>query len=238
MRSLAACLLAAGVLPLLVGAGKPVPFSLLLTGQYHADEVPDTAAGQWLGVYESARGNEVKPTRVRIARVPDPIVGDESGKEIVATPSKGLVFLVRGFSGVSPGPVEATFSAKAPEEQKPIDDHQLPLVLAGTRYELSARSRQHRSKVEDEWSCEVVLVRTRDGSPAVRQTLYMGVGSCGPESTYPVLIWAGDLDQDRQLDLLVDLQGYNTSAPTLYLSSPAKSGELVAKIAQLVSVGC
>ncbi len=53
------------------------------------------------------------------------------------------------------------------------------------------------------------------------------------------LLWAGDLDRDGRLDLLLDLsEHYNMSQPTLFLSSAATVGELVASVVRLVMTGC
>ena len=47
----------------------------------------------------------------------------------------------------------------------------------------------------------------------------------------PTLLWAGDLDGDRQLDLLINATPHYTvySAPVLFLSSMVKDGNLVPK---------
>ena len=52
------------------------------------------------------------------------------------------------------------------------------------------------------------------------------------------LLWAGDLDRDGRLDLLLDLsEHYNMSLPTLFLSSAAADSDLVAPVARLVRRG-
>jgi hypothetical protein len=55
----------------------------------------------------------------------------------------------------------------------------------------------------------------------------------------PALLFAGDLDRDGHLDLILDATDhYNVGRPTLYLSSPARDGELVRRVAVNESVGC
>jgi hypothetical protein len=60
----------------------------------------------------------------------------------------------------------------------------------------------------------------------------------GDDAVWKVL-WVGDLDGDRKLDLYVDLSThYNVSDRTLFLSSFAKADNLVAKAARFRTVGC
>ena len=47
------------------------------------------------------------------------------------------------------------------------------------------------------------------------------------------LLWAGDLDRDGQLDMLIDtVCDYNASGPMLFLSSLAEDGDLLQMVAQ------
>jgi len=55
----------------------------------------------------------------------------------------------------------------------------------------------------------------------------------------PLLLWAGDLDKDGKLDLLMDITNhYNISETALFLSSLARSGELVGKAGTFRTGGC
>ena len=59
------------------------------------------------------------------------------------------------------------------------------------------------------------------------------------DGTYPALLWAGDLDRDREIDLLINATNhYNVTHPMLFLSSQAEEGRLVEAVAELRSVGC
>jgi hypothetical protein len=62
-----------------------------------------------------------------------------------------------------------------------------------------------------------------------------GVGDDG----IPNLIWAGDLDGDGALDLLIDLSDhYNMLRPTLYMSRKRGGRTLLEPVAAHESVGC
>jgi hypothetical protein len=53
------------------------------------------------------------------------------------------------------------------------------------------------------------------------------------------LLWAGDLDGDGKLDLLLNLSAhYNVSARRLFLSSAARQGEAVREVAVFETTGC
>lgn len=53
------------------------------------------------------------------------------------------------------------------------------------------------------------------------------------------LIFAGDIDGDGILDLIIDTsRHYNVTSPTIYLSKPAGNEEVVKPIGGHTSVGC
>ena len=65
-----------------------------------------------------------------------------------------------------------------------------------------------------------------------------GIDILGDDAT-PRLLFAGDLDRDGRLDLILDTTWhYNVSRPTLFLSTLAREGELVREAAANESVGC
>jgi len=54
-----------------------------------------------------------------------------------------------------------------------------------------------------------------------------------------MLRWAGDLDGDGKLDLILAADHhYNLSTTRLFLSSRAKKGELVQEVAKFSTSGC
>ena len=55
----------------------------------------------------------------------------------------------------------------------------------------------------------------------------------------PAVIWAGDINTDGAIDLLIDVSNhYNTSALTLFLSSDTASDALVIRAAAFITSGC
>ena len=56
---------------------------------------------------------------------------------------------------------------------------------------------------------------------------------------HPALLWAGDLDGDGRLDLVLDESDhYNVTETTLYLSSTAAPGALVGRAGRHRTTGC
>lgn len=75
-----------------------------------------------------------------------------------------------------------------------------------------------------------------DQEPIVNSIEFLG---CTVDDGFPQLDWAGDIDQDGKIDLII-APGYhwNVSATTLFLSSFAKNGELVGLAARFTAEGC
>ena len=74
---------------------------------------------------------------------------------------------------------------------------------------------------------ELAATRNEDGS------LMLG------DDASPALLFAGDIDRDGRLDLILDATDhYNLRRPTLYLSTQAADGELVHRVAEHEAVGC
>ena len=107
--------------------------------------------------------------------------------------------------------------------------------------ELWLGRRQYRIRLDskDPNYCDAVVTLTHDGR---RQKLF---DATGPGTTNdPALVrscdephftvhWAGDLDRDGRLDMLVTFsKKYSYHPRQLFLSSGARSGELVAEVAR------
>ena len=70
------------------------------------------------------------------------------------------------------------------------------------------------------------------------QLLFSEKGNLGHDGR-PQIIWAGDLDRDGKLDLLLNLTThYNTTRLVLFLSSQAKSENLMEVVGELTTTGC
>jgi hypothetical protein len=211
---------------------------ILLTGTFHEGEVRQRSADDWLALVDSKGGWMLQPARVEIAIDHDPIVdedGEKSGRTVTAIAVDDPLLLVRG-ERVSPGQV----TAARPDAADLSLDGTSVLTFGGTRYALRFRCGDE----EDEFGfteCALLLVANGYAQPIATfaaQAWEEGKLAFAGD-VRPSVLWAGDLDRDGRLDLLLDASWhYNVFAPTLYLSSAAKEGQLVAKVATFRSAGC
>lgn len=90
---------------------------------------------------------------------------------------------------------------------------------------------------------ERVVYWIRDYRFAYSRTPYQSTQEIGPfgidsESGPPTIEWAGDIDQDGHLDLLIQSNGFNSVEWILYLSSAAKAPNLLERVASRRHLGC
>lgn len=221
-------------------AARVAATDLLLPGDYHGDEIAAEDGTTWFALVQDDHGGaRLEPRRVSIESVNDPVLDAEDGAtgKRVGAGQDDVLFYVRDLPGVASGPVATAYAGRGD-----------PLSLAGLDRGFllfdrdAGRLRLDCSGVNDARDC--VLVLSHDGrqqalghwsADAAAGDSQIMLGS----DAWPHLRWAGDIDRDGRLDLLIDMTDhYNVSAPTLFLSTQAKDGELVGAAAELRSVGC
>lgn len=205
---------------------------ILLPGEFHGSEVAARSGESWLALAETADGHfVVVPVTLRVEEVEDPILdsdGEKSGKRVSAAGIDDVVILARDNDRIVSGPVNTAAVAMRGEgnalDADPADGW--TLRLGHHAYELFTERTEsgghERIRVLlRKGETEQVLATDRDSSLCAN------------------LIWAGDLDRDGALDLLLDMSsGENASIPTLFLSSSARPGQLLRAVAEMVITGC
>jgi hypothetical protein len=220
------------------GAASAAP-QLALPGEaFHGDEVPARNGESWLALVVAGSTAKLQAAKLVVEAVNDPVLdGDDekTGRSVAAPGIEALVFL-RGMAALKPGDVNVAMA-----ESTPLDVAR-PLELRLGDKRLSLLSRCADSGDESGGiRCEVVL---DDG--AVAQTLFTtyAVREEGSDritfgDAVPTVQFAGDLDRDGRVDLLIDTTDhYNLSRPTLFLSGAAKNGQHVAEVARQELTGC
>ena len=231
-RIIAAILFLLFFLPFVANADE-----VLFTDLFHGDEVTAKSGEPFLALVCNDRDECVlQPVKIDVSLEFDPVVDAEderTGKRVRAHGVESA-YLLRS-SRLSAGPV--TSARPAATDLLPVSKPQT-ITLGTSKYVLHYRC-GNAADPDGFVNCSLVL--TGNG---VTQVLAVfgaldeggGINSLDAEQ---YVVFAGDLDHDGRLDLLANVSGHwNEWHPALFLSSAAKDGELVARVAELVATGC
>jgi len=170
-------------------------------------------AGEWGGVgwlgwsWDDA---ELRPVELIVRDRPNDFAGDDENVTVQSQPD--VTFTVRCVPQLKTGPIVSAGIANWSLQS----DGRLRVALGSRKYEVSMQSAR-----DDQTDAQIVL--TEGGR---RQVLYSADGFVD-EPHYNV-VWAGDLDRDGRLDLIVNLhRKYSWHPYRLLLSSAAAAGQLV-----------
>jgi len=213
-------------------AGDGASIRILQPGKYIDDVAANSGEIWWVLYATPGDGVRLRYTPLCVTDVPDwgPRVQAEGFAD------EEVVLLFSGTREIPRGPVATTFLGNLP-------------LTPGTEVWLGQVGRDllrvhpfRRSVISNTPMNEATLGEYRielcQGGSA-NQTLFKAQWSGEPSggSDYndylPSLLWAGDLDKDDRLDLLLDVrQHYAAPKIALYLSSHAQPGERVHLVAQ------
>lgn len=215
---------------------------LLLTGTFHGDEVTAKSGERWLALVPTDKGYAFQETRLGIEFVKDEVIdedGQATAKKVFVDLDEKPLFLVRGLPGIAAGPVETMVAESRYLKIGIVASFKLS---NGRRYKLTVACDQNGPlTVERFGKCPLILT-AESGSQKIHHFQIYRPPDAKPifaGDASPAVIWAGDLNTDGALDLLLDVSNhYNTSALTLFLSSEKPSEALVIKAAAFVSSGC
>lgn len=217
----------------------PSQLRFLVPGTFRAGEVTVEPGSNWLAVVpQRDRGYLIEEATLDVEAVHDPVddrEGETTGLRLTA-PScfRTPLFMVRGTEAVQTGFMDS--AVWIPLEL--VIDEPMPITTNTNR---------HYALVVDCGSVPAPSLGEVIECPLVvhfelaHQVLASFLISFGPDlqpefadDAQPLLVWAGDIDRDRGLDLLLDLSNSRSiSAPTLFLSSSAAEGELVGEFGGL-----
>ncbi len=210
-------------------------FALMTLGLHHGDEVPADSAGKWLALVQTDGAWALEEARIAIAPAEDPVLDDGqseptgrrvSAPDLVAEP----VILLRG-PGLVAGPL--VVATEAPRALFPGDKQALALP-GGEPTTIQSLGRVART----EWGA---IRLEQYGLVAMAGASFVDLfpeAALDAEGELPRVVFAGDLDRDDKLDLLVDTSDhYNASELTLFLSGAAKRGKPLAPVAKYRTTG-
>jgi len=211
-------------------------------GDFHGDEVTARNGEHWLALHVTPDGTaRLRPATLEVSAIEDVILdepGQRTGRRVGSAGMVDVRLYLRGTDlragrveagRIEPGPEGAVFNRRIGWKGR--------TVSLESHCETAAPTDAGDPKV----ACRVELV---DGER--RQTLATMDGYRDENGRWvlgddaePQLIFAGDLDRDGRLDLILDTSNhYNMQRPTLFLSSRATGGAIVEVAGQHVSVGC
>lgn len=209
---------------------------IVTAGEHHGDEVPANAAGIWYALVADAQGASVQRVRVTVARVKDEVLdeGDEmTGKRVDVSPAVQPIVLVRGIRGLKTARIPTVFV------DQPVGNV-VDANFRGDSYQFWIECQEGPSVAEQRQErCDLKM---RYGS-AFQVLFTYGAYYEGGErmwpSAVPTILWAGDLNRDGLLDVLLDTSDHeNVNERRLYLSRPRGSGSLVEEVAVHTLTGC
>jgi hypothetical protein len=208
---------------------------IAMVGSFLGDGPWARSSGRWLMLVERDGRFELREVAVSSTRE-KPICGDV-GFNVRAADAKPGTLLLRGFSAVRSGSVVAAFNGGRFGK----------FLLPGERLDLSLGG-------ENSWSLHAFgtvrpAVGAGRGEARITDYQVQMIGRGRTDVVFsldvldndgpPRILWAGDLDADGIVDLFADLpMHYAGHHYALFLSSVARAGHLVAKIASLTTVGC
>lgn len=217
---------------------------ILTAGLHHGDEVTAESGPDWWGIFPEGDGFTLQQAPVTITIEHDAIV-DEEGQatgKLVKVPQEAVpVLLVRGVKGLKEGRL-------APLYHQPRNTYLFPsetlwLLIKDGEHKLAlslvALGNTEENGITPEPFVSTYTLKLYAGSHPVTSSQVLYTAEKVYEEARPTVVWAGDIDRDGRVDLLLDTTyHYNVSRLVLYLSSAAKEGELVGKVAEWKTTGC
>jgi hypothetical protein len=210
---------------------------LLATGSFHRGEVKHRSGENFLALVQEEGGQWfLQPVRIRVETEFDPIVDEENettGKRVTATGVADAI-LIRG-TRLSPGHVSAASPNGAALTLNQTFAFKLGRTTSTLRYRCSADA-----DPEGAFDCRLIFANGEtEQEIATFQAFADANGKPELPDIVPEVFFAGDLDHDGRLDLMIDIaKHYNAWHPALFLSSAAEEGALVGRVAELMTTGC
>ena len=214
---------------------------VLTVGTFHEDEVWESAKDEnWYGVFNGRNGSYISQTKIKSVKVFDPLLDEDSlkdktGWDVEAINKDTCIILIAGIDFLSNRQIKQRVLSK----EQIFPDDTLRINYLGIDYKIFATG--GKKKVQDDpewfdvWNYKLYLTATIKG----QHLESLLVAQPNFDDQMIKLIFAGDIDGDEILDLIIDTsRHYNATTPTIYLSRPAENGEVVKPIGGHTSVGC
>jgi hypothetical protein len=192
---------------------------LIETGNFFFKNAPNQTGENWLALFRTENGYELAPTKIKV-------IGGMY-RQISTLRDDETIFLLRDFN-LNGQSVATVFDHKTSQFSLG-QDRSKSLILDGVGYELRVENGRNGYLRDG-----AAITLKSAGKRQVLRAVDEQCDSCSWE-----LLWAGDLDGDNKLDLFLDVSpSYLFVENVLFLSSVARSGEMVGILAARSGPGC
>ena len=216
----------------------PNAAEIISPGEHHGHEVPANTPGVWFALVADGAGASLRRVRVSVATVKDEIVdegAEMTGRRVDTSPAVEPIALLRGIHGLKARRVPTALLGQA------VDDAGISARLGVLAYQLFMRcAEQPPVEGQRQHNCDLVL-----RLDTVEQVLFTyrayneGDARIWASERQPTVLWAGDVDADGRLDVLLETSNhYNVSEMRLFLSRGASASALVQEGATHTTTGC
>lgn len=206
---------------------------------YWESELEVKGGEQWLGLFEKNEKLYLKKTKVTLKSLPKGEKYDEDYVSLATSDSGKPVFLLKNARGLKQGSVDTLYLKPSSEEMERRRLYDKPVTLGYEEFFSLGKKdyalRVNRGLTNSNQKVTALTLSLGGVSQAITYAPFFDM-----EDRVGRLIWVGDLDRDKKLDLYLDYSGYESCgfSAGLYLSTAAKKGELVRQVAVFSAGGC
>jgi hypothetical protein len=209
---------------------------IITTGQFHEDEIWDQVENEnWLGLFKNDNQFYLDKADVKSKRVNDAIADNEddmSGWQITTENKDTSILLVTKLDFL----VKRKVNYLNLKKREIFPGDTIKFEFLGVEYELFAIGSKSETDGFVQYENYKLYLTADNKGKKVTQLL---VAQSGFDDEMIDILFSGDIDGDNILDLIIDTSNhYNGKSPTLYLSRPANSGQILTIVGQHKTVGC
>jgi hypothetical protein len=207
------------------------PIRILTTGIFHNDEIPENAGSmKWIGLFKDRNGYYLNEAKVNSVPAHDLVLDEDesvmTGWEVSTQEKDTSILLMQPLPYFSKRKIKAVKLSKT----EIYPGEKLSFNYLGIEYELSATGNKKKENPDSDWyivsNYKLHLTAKIDGM--LHKTLLCSHKTF--EDAMVSLLFAGDIDGDGILDLILDnTYHYNVRDPTIYFSRPAGNNQVVKK---------